>query len=77
VDSIEVGNDEFSNYSGAELSVLQVENSRRHASVDTQKMSKFSGKLTPSQKNATRGSYYRARKVLEYANFIDNYFAQV
>lgn len=77
LDAIEVGDDDFSNYSGAELSVLQIENARRHASVDTQKMSKFSGKLTPSQKNATRGSYYRARKVLEYANFIDNYFAQV
>lgn len=30
----------------------------------------------PNKIAATRGTYYRVAKVLEYANFIDNYFSQ-
>lgn len=74
VDDIEVGNDFLENYSGAELSILQNEISRRKKPL--QLSSSSTGSSGTSQIFLqTRDSYHRKQKVLEYAKFVDNYYS--
>lgn len=79
-DNIEVGTDSISSYSGAELCVLLMEKARREDSL-TPSNTQLPGEYSDSQLNLkqgqTRYSYYRRQKVLEYANFIDRYYAML
>lgn len=59
VDKINDGLEELSNYSGPELSLLQMEIDYRKEPFDI-------------SKNFTRYKYYKERKVKEYVNFIEN-----
>lgn len=74
VDDIDAGLDELDNYTGAELSILNIEMQRRAAPLDWKKIgvAASSGKLSQ-----TRYSYYREKKVAEYATFIDSYYTTI
>lgn len=74
VDDIDAGLDELDNYTGAELSILNIEMQRRAAPLDWKKIgvAASSGKLPQ-----TRYSYYREKKVAEYATFIDSYYTTI
>lgn len=77
VDAIDVGDDSLDNYSGAELSVLDIEMKRRKTSLSLEKIGLEQSSFSNSSLNSTRYSYYREKKVLEYAKFVDNYFASI
>lgn len=79
VDKIEAGDDSIDNYSGAELSILQYEMQRRQAPMDLSglHLAAASGASSAASFPETRASFYRKRKVLEYASFVDGYFASL
>lgn len=61
VNDIEIGNDSLENYFGAELELLKSEMKFRESPI-----------TTTTYDLASRYSYYRKQKVIEYAKFIDN-----
>lgn len=79
-DQIEDGDDYLENYAGIELSILMEEKKRREQPLDFTKLTEFgvygidgnSSKLPQ-----TRYSYYREKKVTEYAKFVDSYFSSI
>ena len=50
---------------------------RRKASLSLEKIGLEQSSFSNSSLNSTRYSYYREKKVLEYAKFVDNYFAGI
>lgn len=77
VNAIDAGDDSLENYSGAELSVLETEIDRRKSSLNLESLGLSETRSSSTNLNSTRYSYYREQKVLEYAKFIDNYFASI
>jgi len=56
------------------LSILQIEIHNRAAPLDYTKVG-ITGNT--SKQLQTRYSYYREKKVAEYANFVDNYYSTI
>jgi hypothetical protein len=76
-DRIEQGLDSLENYSGAELALLEMVFAKRSDVLKSSDVGDTPLKTdTLSCYNKTRYSYYRKAKVLEYASFVDNVYAQ-
>lgn len=79
-DAIERGEDWLCAYSGAQLCVLTMEKKRREAPLLPSSIAlpaAYGDSQLTLRQNQTRYSYYRTQKVLEYARFVDMYYASL
>ena len=79
-DLVEDGLDSLDNYAGAELSILMEEKRRRAEPLNFSKLTEFGAygvEGNSSKMSQTRYSYYREKKVAEYAKFVDSYFSSI
>ena len=74
LDRIEDGTDSIDNYAGAELSLILNEKQNRSNPLNFDKIGKDGNVSRIPQ---TRYSYYREKKVAEYAHFVDNYYSSI
>ena len=76
VDAIELGNDSIENYSGAELSIIGCEIEKRRLPLQLSSLALKGVDIGVQSPLQTRGTYFRKKKVLEFARFVDDYFSK-